>query len=110
MEKKEYLVGVKIIEGRNLKGKDTGGTSDLYVKVRCANLDAQKTKTKKKSVNAVWNQSFTFPHLLINQYELETLELIIEVFDHNDLNVDENIGGFSVGLSTMHRNLNHEFY
>ena len=38
MEKKEYLLGITIIEGRNLKGKDYGGTSDPFVKLTCANL------------------------------------------------------------------------
>ena len=38
MEKKEYLVGVTIIEGRNIKGKDSGGTSDPFVKITVANL------------------------------------------------------------------------
>jgi hypothetical protein len=38
MEKKEYLVGVTVIEGRKLKGKDASGTSDPFVKITCANL------------------------------------------------------------------------
>lgn len=36
--------------------------------------------------------------------------MIVEVYDKNSVYADELIGGFSVGLSTMHRNLNHEFY
>lgn len=36
LEKKEYLVGITIIEGRNIIGKDSGGTSDPFLKVRCA--------------------------------------------------------------------------
>ncbi len=35
MEKKEYLVGVTVIEARNLRGKDSAGTSDPYVKITC---------------------------------------------------------------------------
>jgi hypothetical protein len=35
MEKKEYLVGVTVIEARNLKGKDAAGTSDPYVTLKC---------------------------------------------------------------------------
>lgn len=38
MEKKEYLVGVTIVEGRGFKGKDMAGTSDPFVKITCANL------------------------------------------------------------------------
>ena len=46
----------------------------------------------------------------MNQYELETFELIIEVYDYNALMSNEIIGYHSIGLSTLYRNLNHEFY
>ena len=46
----------------------------------------------------------------MNQYELETFELILEVYDYNALMANEIIGYYSVGLSTLYRNLNHEFY
>lgn len=46
----------------------------------------------------------------MNQYELETFELIIELFDHNAIFSNELIGQYSIGLSTLYRNLNHEFY
>lgn len=46
----------------------------------------------------------------MNQYELETFELIVEVFDYNALMNNELIGYYSIGLSTLYRNLNHEFF
>lgn len=46
----------------------------------------------------------------MNQYELETFELILELYDHNPIFMDEIIGQYSIGLSTLYRNLNHEFY
>ena len=36
MPKKEYLVGITIIEGREIFGKDNAGTSDPFVKIKCA--------------------------------------------------------------------------
>ena len=36
LERKEYLVGVTIIEGRNLLGKDLAGTSDPFVIIKVA--------------------------------------------------------------------------
>jgi hypothetical protein len=36
LERKEYLVGCTIIEGRAIAGKDADGTSDPYIKVKCA--------------------------------------------------------------------------
>jgi Ca2+-dependent lipid-binding protein len=108
--KTEYLVGVTIIEARDLIGKDAQGTSDPLVKVHCPNADTQITKTHYETNNPVWNQSFTFEKVLLNPLELETMELVIEVYDHNALFANELIGYTSVGLSTMYRHINHEFY
>jgi Ca2+-dependent lipid-binding protein len=36
LEKKEYLVGITIIEGRNIIGKDSAGTSDPFLKIKVA--------------------------------------------------------------------------
>ena len=36
LERKQYLLGVRIIEGRQFVGKDAAGTSDPYVKVKAA--------------------------------------------------------------------------
>ena len=65
---------------------------------------------KYQTNTVVWNQSFTFPGVQMNQYELETFELIVEVYDYNALMTNELIGYHSIGLSTLYRNLNHEFY
>lgn len=46
----------------------------------------------------------------MNQYELETFEMVIELFDHNAILANSVIGQYSIGLSTLHRNTNHEFY
>jgi hypothetical protein len=46
----------------------------------------------------------------MNQYELETFELILEVYDHDPIFTNQLIGMYSIGLSTLYRNLNHEFY
>jgi Ca2+-dependent lipid-binding protein len=48
--------------------------------------------------------------VLLNAYELETFELILEVYDYNAVMTNELIGTHSIGLSTLYRNLNHEFY
>lgn len=47
---------------------------------------------------------------MMNEYELETFEINLELYDHNALLANELIGQYSIGLSTLHRNLNHEFY
>lgn len=109
LERKEYLVGVTIYEARNVVGKDAAGTSDPFLKVRCAD-QVQQSQKKYESNSAVWNQSLTFNGLQMNQYELETFELILELYDHNPIRVNELIGQYSIGLSSLYRSLNHEFY
>ena len=109
LERKQYLLGITIIEGRDLLGKDSAGTSDPYVKIKCAG-QTQQTSKKYEVNSATWNQSITFPGLTMNQYELETFELNLEVYDHNALLANALIGQYSIGLSTLYRNLNHEFY
>ena len=85
------------------------GTSDPFVEVTCAG-QVQQTQKKYEVNSATWNQSLSFPGLMMNIYELETFELNFELYDHNDVFANELIGQYSVGLSTLYRNLNHEFY
>ena len=55
MEKKEYLVGVTVLEARGIRGLDRGNTSDPFVKVICGNLSPQVTKVHYETNSAVWN-------------------------------------------------------
>ena len=59
---------------------------------------------------AIWNQSFTFPDLLLNKYELETFELNLQVFDQHSWFTNSEIGSYSIGLSTMYRFPSSEIY
>ena len=109
LDRKEYLVGITIYEARNIVGKDLQGTSDPFLKIRCAD-QVQQTQKKYEQNSAVWNQSLTFNSVRMNQYELETFELLLELHDHNAILTNELIGQYSVGLSTLYRALNHEFF
>lgn len=54
LDRKEYLVGVTIYEARNIEGKDAQGTSDPFLKIRCAD-QVQQTQKKYEQNSAVWN-------------------------------------------------------
>lgn len=103
-------MGVRILEARDIKGKDAGNTSDPYVRLKCANLESQVSRMHSQTNNAVWNQSFTFNELKMNQGELETFELIFQLCDYNDFASNQIIGVYSMGLSTIYRHANHEFH
>jgi len=47
---------------------------------------------------------------MMNERELETFELILELYDHNAVFRNVLIGQYSIGLSTLYRRLNHEIY
>ena len=104
------MVGVSVLEARDLTAKSSRATLDPFVRINCGNLDPQITQIKYKSNSATWNQSFTFTGLMMNEYELESFELIFHLFDHNDILANEFIGSHSVGLSTVYRHANHEFH
>ena len=36
LERKRYMACITVIEARNIYGKDGAGTSDPFIKVRCA--------------------------------------------------------------------------
>jgi Ca2+-dependent lipid-binding protein len=50
---------VTIVEGRNLKQKDTFSETDAYVKIYLdEKTSKEKTKTKENSNNPTWNELF----------------------------------------------------
>ena len=46
----------------------------------------------------------------MNEFELETFEMIIEMYSHNDFLANQMIGSYSIGLSTLYRSENHEMF
>lgn len=38
MEKKQYLVGVSILEARDIQSKERGNTADPFVRIYCGSL------------------------------------------------------------------------
>ena len=108
-ERKEYLLQATIIEARHLKGKDNG-MSNPFVKLTCMDQPPQTTEVIKESLTPCWNQTFTFQGLMLNETELQQSELRLEVFSHNNFFSNSLIGKFSIGLSTLYKNANHEYF
>lgn len=81
-----YAVQVNLIEARNLKAMDRGGTSDPYCRVRVGNKVVHKTRHIKKTLTPDWNESFT------TKVESNGV-LDFKVKDHNtitDVDIGEN--------------------
>ena len=109
-KKKEYLCQIKIVEARELTSKNDDGFSNPFVKLRCANSPNQTSVVVYENLNPVWNQSFTFTNIMLEDKDFETAELRFEVWNRNRFFDNELIGMYSVGLSTLYRNAGHEFY
>ncbi|KAI9275987.1 C2 domain-containing protein [Sporodiniella umbellata] len=84
-------IKVQLLEARQLKAMDRGGTSDPYCRVRIGSKVVHKTRHIKKTLTPQWNETFT----ATISPKREALDL--KVKDHNTLN-DVDIGDCSLKL------------
>ncbi|XP_029009942.1 synaptotagmin VIII isoform X2 [Betta splendens] len=99
---------VVILEAKNLKAMDVGGTSDPYVKVQLA-LDKRKwkkrkTSVKKKTLNPYYNESFTFD---VSFEEIQRVNLVISMWDHDTMTRNDAMGKIFLGCDAAGNQLRH---
>ncbi|KAM6937435.1 synaptotagmin VIII [Xenentodon cancila] len=99
---------VVILEAKNLRSMDLGGSSDPYVKVQLA-LDKRKWKKKKTSVkkttlNPYFNESFTFD---VSFDQIQRVSLVISVWDHDAMTRNDAIGKVFLGCDATGNQLRH---
>ncbi|XP_050352576.1 E3 ubiquitin-protein ligase NEDD4 isoform X6 [Nymphalis io] len=98
-DENSYLLRLKIVGAYSLAKKDIFGASDPYVRVELQKVDGDVTietfltKTKKKTLNPVWNQEFIF------RVKPQEQKLLIQVFDENRLTRDDFLGMVEVPLA-----------
>ncbi|XP_061198447.1 synaptotagmin-8 [Neopsephotus bourkii] len=94
----ELKVGVK--QAAELKAMDSGGTSDPYVIVYLTS-DMKKryeTKVYRKTLNPVFNESFTFQ---VPQAEVPESTLVMQIYDFNRFTKHDIIGEVRLPLATV---------
>ncbi|XP_035521435.1 synaptotagmin VIII [Morone saxatilis] len=99
---------VVILEAKNLKKMDIGGSSDPYVKVQLA-LDKRKwrkrkTSIKKKTLNPYYNESFTFD---VSFEQIQRVNLVISVWDHDAMTRNDAMGKIFLGCDASGNQLRH---
>ncbi|XP_051975802.1 synaptotagmin-1-like [Xyrauchen texanus] len=99
---------VVILEAKNLKRMDQGGSSDPYVKLQLI-LDKKKWKRKKTSVkkqtlNPYFNDSFTFD---VSFEQIQKVQLVISVWDHDKMSRNDAIGKIYLGCDATGNQLRH---
>ncbi|NWR71933.1 SYT1 protein, partial [Centropus unirufus] len=98
----ELKVGVK--QAAELKAMDSGGTSDPYVIVYLTSDIKKKYETKvyRKTLNPIFNESFTFQ---VAQAELPESTLVMQIYDFNRFAKHHIIGEVRLPLASI--NLQH---
>ncbi|XP_052743644.1 E3 ubiquitin-protein ligase Nedd-4 isoform X2 [Bicyclus anynana] len=98
-DENSFLLRLKIVGAYSLAKKDIFGASDPYVRVELQKVDGDVTletfltKTKKKTLNPVWNQEFVF------RVKPQEQKLLIQVFDENRLTRDDFLGMVEIPLT-----------
>lgn len=98
-----YQLEVHLHYGKDLLAKDTGGTSDPYVKFKIGAKQLYRSKTISKTLNPVWNEHFM---TLIDDL---TYPLVLRVFDYDFGFQDDYLGTASIDLTTVQWNLAQEY-
>ncbi|XP_017555625.1 synaptotagmin VIII isoform X1 [Pygocentrus nattereri] len=99
---------VVILEAKNLKKMDHGGSSDPYIKVQLI-LDKKKwkkkkTTVKKQTLNPYFNESFTFE---VSFEQIQKVQLVISVWDHDKMSRNDAIGKIFLGCDATGNQLRH---
>ncbi|XP_049676754.1 synaptotagmin-8 [Accipiter gentilis] len=94
----ELKVGVK--QAAELKAMDSGGTSDPYVIVYLTSDTKKRYETKvyRKTLNPVFNESFTFQ---VPQVEVPESTLVMQIYDFNRFAKHDIIGEVRLPLASV---------
>lgn len=94
---------VHLHHGKDLLAKDTGGTSDPYIKFKIGPKQLYRSKTISKTLNPVWNEHFM---ALIDDL---SQPLVLKVFDYDFGFQDDYLGTASIELANVQWNLAQEY-
>ncbi|XP_020291402.1 E3 ubiquitin-protein ligase Nedd-4 isoform X2 [Pseudomyrmex gracilis] len=98
---------LKIIAGHHLAKKDIFGASDPYVRIDLNTIngdqtvDSALTRTKKKTLNPVWEEEFIFRVKPVEH------KLVLQVFDENRLTRDDFLGMVELTLLNLPKEQEH---
>ncbi|KAA6359245.1 MAG: hypothetical protein EZS28_045228, partial [Streblomastix strix] len=97
------IVVVKIIGVKDVAAVDSNGKSDPYIKIRIGDdqegrKNEKRTKRAKDTLNAEYNENFEFD---FDPEATQARELTLELWDHDTLSDDDQIGRLLIPLSPL---------
>ena len=93
---------VYLDKGVDLKSMDSNGKSDPYVKLTI-NGKEKKSKTIKKTLNPVWDESFQWSGVL---RDLIAAPMSLVAMDYDFMSKDDPLGAVSVDLAAFYSSTN----
>ncbi|RWS28324.1 multiple C2 and transmembrane domain-containing protein 1-like protein [Leptotrombidium deliense] len=94
-----FQIEVRLESACNLLAKDSGGTSDPYVKFKIGNKVVYKSRCVQKCLNPQWDETFTVRVDDVFQ------PLCIKVYDHDFGFQDDYLGGITIDLKQLEFNV-----
>ncbi|KAJ8599790.1 hypothetical protein CTAYLR_004010 [Chrysophaeum taylorii] len=105
----DYQIQVHVIEARDLRAQDYGGTSDPYCRAKVLGK-TKKTRVVKKVTSCVFDETLYFNFRDLKSAAIEDATVEIEVYDYDYLTAHDLIGKVSFDAKAIHARENHEFY
>jgi len=98
----ELVLKLVIQKATGLPAKDISGTSDPFVKVLLLPDKKHKleTRVKRKNLNPIWNEAFTFEGFPYQKLMQRTLYL--QVLDYDRFSRNDAIGEIELNLADVH--------
>jgi len=111
-EEKWWKITITVVAGRNLAIKDKSlfgqGSSDPYVKIHFLETQLCRTKTVMKSLNPVWNQTFTFFVMPMGLEAEKCGSIHFEMFDYDRCGGDDPMGDAFLPLADIFDSATHK--
>lgn len=103
IDKPRGMLFVTIVSARNVPKMDWFNGSDPYVRLFVRDKRKLKTQVKENTTRPTWNEEF---QLLI--HEPDHQHLTLEMFDHDVLSVDDEIGRGSFAIRNLRNGIEEE--